>query len=260
MQVVEGRVDRGRRGSPRRRGCRRGSRCAGPGRAVRGGCRSRGPIRRSSRSAAPPPSAPTARPRTWPRAARRRRGSRSPPPRRPRSRFVAGSLTKTSEPAGAATVSPSSVNVARPERTRYSSSCPPAPGPSSSCSPMISWPASVARHALIPNDSIPSMDRIMCQRGRPSSAYPSTSSSRMTRNRRSCPLRRRLAQRRRARQGRCGRCRRRAPRGSRCRPSPRAMAMAERGEPLVDLGAAARRRPRSTPPAASCRSTSGGAR
>ena len=85
-------------------------------------------------------------------------------------RRVAVSLTKTRVPSGAGTVSPSIVNVARPERTRYSSSCPPAPWPSSSCSPISSWPASVARHALIPNDSMPRTERIMCQRGRPSSA------------------------------------------------------------------------------------------
>ena len=55
---------------------------------------------------------------------------------------ASGSLTKTSDPAGAGTGSPSTVNVARPARTRYSSSWPPAPCPSSSCSPMIACPAS----------------------------------------------------------------------------------------------------------------------
>ena len=79
-------------------------------------------------------------------------------------------------------------------------------------------PASVARHALTPNDSIPSAERIMCQRGLPSSAYPSTSSRRTTRSARSSTC----SAARRAPPGRPHPCRRRAPPGSRLPPIRRA--------------------------------------
>ena len=113
-------------GSPRTRGCR------APIPASRVLVRDRGtmldrrrvvPCRQCGIGVRCPP--PTPRPRTPPRASRRRHDDRSvllgDAPRR-----TAGSGTNTTVPAGASTSSPPTVKRAAPRMTTYSSSCPGA--------------------------------------------------------------------------------------------------------------------------------------
>jgi predicted NUDIX family NTP pyrophosphohydrolase len=74
-------------------------------------------------------------------------------------RLAFGSETNTSVPAGASMSSSSTVNVAWPPTTRYSSSCPEL----SSCSWITVAPASRAVHALTPKAWIPKLRRIGAQ-------------------------------------------------------------------------------------------------
>ena len=76
-------------------------------------------------------------------------------------RFTAGSATWTNVPCGASTSSPSTVNVAR--AAQHDVQLLVRRCSVSSCSPMIRWPSSVAVQALIPNDGMPSVERIVCQ-------------------------------------------------------------------------------------------------
>src|SRR4051812_24942317 len=91
-------------------------------------------------------------------------------------RFTPGGA-KTNVPVGAATRSPSSSNVARPCRTRYSSSS--ASGSDSSCSLMMRSPTSRAVQALTPKDVMPKWCRTGRNGSRPS-VTSSISSSRAT--------------------------------------------------------------------------------
>ena len=139
------------------------------------------PARASKRAALKDATACSAASRRRPAAWRRRSRSRlvvgleaSPPPlpaparRRPasadredrRAVVLGGRLhspsgcTRTSEPAGASTVSPSISNVAVPFRTMANSSCPASPSSVSSCSRMTSTSLG-ARYALVPNEVMP---------------------------------------------------------------------------------------------------------
>jgi hypothetical protein len=90
---------------------------------------------------------------------------------RDRTAFVPG-CAKTSVPAGASISSPSSVKVARPRRTTYSSWWPPL----SLCSSTTRCPAS-AVYAFVPNAVIPNLRRTGRQTNSPLLIGSSSSSS-----------------------------------------------------------------------------------
>ena len=139
---------RGPGGSRSRRGCRARGRCRGsppaPPARLRRRPRSPSPRGAGRTRGAPRPASP-ARPG---RGVRRTRAASSRPRRRRRRGALSGSRTNTNVPAGASIVSPETVNVARPEETKYSSSWRSAPGPVSSCSRTSSSPAVSARQAF----------------------------------------------------------------------------------------------------------------